>query len=95
MPATKVFFDTYLLRTKTDAHGRFKAPHGLPFEAIRGIVVSIEDKEQIWHTVELSNSVDNRFFWNKEVVAGAIETPRCFDAPVEVIFFVQTKRLPG
>lgn len=95
MAATKVVFDTYFLTTKTDAKGHFKVAHGLKFDQIHGMVVAAEDKERMWHTVELSNSVDNQFFWNPEVVAGAIESPKLANAPVQIILFVKQLLRPN
>lgn len=95
MPAIKVVFDTYLLTTRTDVKGHFKVAHGLKFEEIHGMVVAVEDREKMWHTVELSNSVDNLFFWNPEVVAGCIESPKLANAPVQIILFVKQLRPIG
>ena len=95
MAATKVVFDTYFLTTKTDPKGYFKVTHGLKFEEIHGMVVAVEDKERMWHTVEVSNKVDNLFFWNNDVVAGAIESPKLANAPVQIILFVKALRPIG
>lgn len=89
MSATKIAFDTYFLKTKTDASGRFKEAHGLKFDDIHGMVVAVEDKERCWHTVEYSNKLDNRFFWNNEIVAGAMEATAFASAPVQIILFVK------
>jgi hypothetical protein len=89
-----VTLTTILVRSQTDDAGCFAAPHG--FErytpdgyAIRGITVAVQHTNGNWHTIEMSNSADNRFWWNDEVVAGMIASPSFAGRPVQVIVFAE------
>ena len=89
-----VRLETILVSSRTDGSGAFSAPHGLERYtpdgyAIRAIVVSAQHKNGNWHTLEFSNSVDNRFWWNQSVVAGVIGSPDFFERPVQVIVFAE------
>jgi hypothetical protein len=86
---------TFLLETESDENGFFSIPHGLErFEpdgyTIRAISVAIQSKNGNWHTVEQSNAVDNRFWWNNDDVAGWIASPEFSNQPVQVIVFAQS-----
>ena len=85
---------TILIETKTDEKGFFSAPHGLERYTpdgytIRAILVAVQHKNGNWHTLEFSNNVDNRFWWNKDVVAGIIASPNFFMHPVRVLVFAE------
>jgi hypothetical protein len=89
-----VTLKTILIETKTDEKGFFSAPHGLERYTpdgytIRAISVAVQHKNGNWHTLEFSNNVDNRFWWNKDVVAGIIASPNFFMRPVRVIVFAE------
>lgn len=85
-----------LINAKTDTRGFFSAQHGLqqPFgsdsDVIRAISVSVQHKNGNWHTLEMSNAVDNRFWWNNEVVEGIINSPNFFEQPVQIVVFTET-----
>jgi hypothetical protein len=86
--------DTYLVETTTDAQGFFSTPHGLERytpdgAAIRGIVVSVQHQNGNWHTLEFSQVVDNRFWWNQQVVAGVIASSDFHERPVRVVVFAE------
>lgn len=85
-----VTLKTTLLKTKTDAKGAFSAPHGLERYtpdgyAIRAVSVAVQHKNGNWHTLELSHDIDNRFWWNQNVVAGVIASPHFFERPVQIV----------
>lgn len=86
---------TILIKTNTDATGCFSAQHGLQESgsvgsAIRGITVSVQHTNGNWHTLEMSNAVDNRFWWNKDRVEGVINSPNFFERPVQIVVFAET-----
>ena len=81
---------TILVKAKTDAAGFFSAPHGLEHYTpdgytIRAISVAVQHQNGNWHNLEFSHSVDNRFWWNKEVVAGVIASPSFFGQSVQIV----------
>jgi hypothetical protein len=85
-----VTLKTVLVKAKTDAKGFFSAPHGMERYtpdgyAIRAISVAVQHKNGNWHTLEYSHSVDNRFWWNKDVVAGVIASPNFSEQPVQIV----------
>jgi hypothetical protein len=89
-----VTLETILVTTKTDASGAFSAPHGLERyspdgSTIRAIAVSVQHRNGNWHTLEFSNRVDNRFWWNKDVVSGVIGSPDFSEQPVQVLVFAE------
>jgi hypothetical protein len=91
---TKVKLDTFLLETATDNNGFFTVQHKLEqFQPdgyrIRGIIVAVQHHNLNWHTLEFSNSVDNRFWWNERVVEGVIGSPNFSNRPVQVVVFAQ------
>jgi hypothetical protein len=88
----KVQLDTFLLETSTDNNGFFSIPHGLEVFTpdgyqIEGIVVAAQHQNNNWHTLEISNAVDNRFWWNQTVVQGLIASPNFHNRPVRIIIF--------
>jgi hypothetical protein len=71
----QVQLDTFLLETHTNSNGRFSIAHGLEVFSpdgtrIDGIVVAVQHQNNNWHTLEGSNTVDNRFWWNETIVQG-------------------------
>ncbi len=89
----EVILKTFLVQTQTDADGFFSAPHGLhtgrDSYAIHAISASVQHTNGNWHTLEVSNNVDNRFWWNNEVVAGMIASPNFFNQPVQIVVFAE------
>ena len=91
MPGPRpVTLKTYLVKAKTNSQGFFSAPHGLEYFApdgysIRAISVAVQHNNGNWHTLELSHNVDNRFWWNKSVVAGFMNSTNFFNRPVQVV----------
>lgn len=90
-----VTLKTILVKAQTDATGFFSAPHGLERYmpdgyAIRAISVSVQHTNGNWHTLELSHDVDNRFWWNKDVVAGLIASSNFFNQPVQIVVFAES-----
>jgi len=86
---------TILIKTKTDAKGFFSAQHGLQESgpvgsAIRAIAVSVQHPNGNWHSLEMSNAVDNRFWWNKDLVQGIINSPNFFEQPVQIVVFAES-----
>ena len=82
-------------KTATDGNGYFSAPHGLERYtldgyAIRAISVAAQHKNGNWHTLELSHDVDNRFWWNKDVVGGIIASPNFSSQPVQIVVFAES-----
>jgi hypothetical protein len=55
--------------------------------AIHAISVALQHKNGNWHTLKVSNAVDNRFSWNKNIVAGIIASPSFFTQPVQIVIF--------
>jgi hypothetical protein len=92
--ANKVNLDTFYLEAQTNNVGFFSALHGLEQftpdgYAIKGIVVAIRHKNNNWHTLELSHTVDNRFWWNNTKVEGKIASANFYNRPVKIIIFAQ------
>jgi hypothetical protein len=93
--AVRVNLETFLLETTTDSRGFFSAPHGLPHTGatalyeIEGITVAVQHQNKNWHTLEMSEAVDNRFWWNDTVVQGFIASPNFYNRPVRIIVFAQ------
>jgi len=91
MPVT---LKTILIKTSTDTNGFFSAQHGLKggdvSYAIRGVLVSVQHKNGNWHTLEISNAVDNRFWWNNDLVQGVINSPNFYNQPVQIAVFAET-----
>jgi hypothetical protein len=90
-----VTLKTILVNAQTDAAGFFSAPHGLERYtpdgyAIRAISVAVQHANGNWHTLELSHDVDNRFWWNKDIVAGVIASPNFFKRPVQIVIFAES-----
>jgi hypothetical protein len=90
-----VALKTILVKSHTDDSGFFSAPHGLERYtpdgyAIRGVTVAVQHANGNWHTLEMSHNVDNRFWWNKDVVAGLIASPNFFGRPVQIIVFAES-----
>ena len=90
-----VTLKTILVKTNTDANGFFSSPHGLEHYtpdgyAIHGILVAVQHKNGNWHTLESSNTIDNRFWWNKDTVEGIIASPNFFMQSVQIIIFAES-----
>lgn len=92
--ARQVNLVTFLLETTTDAQGSFFVPHGLEVAhpdsyRIKGITVAVQHQNLNWHTLEISNQFDNRFWWNQTFVQGVIGAPTFANRPVRVIVFAE------
>lgn len=90
-----VTLKTILVKATTDENGFFSAPHGLERYtpdgyAIRAISVAVQHKNGNWHTLEYSNDIDKRFWWNNDVVAGVIASPSFFKQPVQIVVFAES-----
>ncbi|MBI4734230.1 MAG: hypothetical protein HY779_05390 [Rubrobacteridae bacterium] len=86
--------NTFLIEAGTDEYGFFSAPHGLErFEpngfSICAISVAVRHENGNWHTIEQSNAIDNRIWWNNDVVAGVIASPDFFNQPVKIVVFAE------
>lgn len=79
---------TFYLTTATNGDGFFSVGHGLGNSFIYGIQVAIQHVNGNWHTLEFSNSVDNRFWWNNTDVQGIINSGAFQFRPVRIILFV-------
>jgi hypothetical protein len=93
-----VDLETYYLTATTDSRGYFTTPHGLPqtpaagrnLKKIVGIIVSVQHKGNLnWHTLEGSNTVDNRFWWTDTTVEGIIAGSAFTESNVQVIVFTR------
>lgn len=80
---------TFTLRATTNSDGFFSAPHGLPGAKIEGIEVAVQHQNGNWHTLEFSNLVDNRFWFNNVAVQGIINSGNFSNRPVRIILFVR------
>ncbi|MEB3178735.1 MAG: hypothetical protein VKL59_06880 [Nostocaceae cyanobacterium] len=85
---SKIFF----LNSSTDGSGFFSVAHNLPqyngsggFWQIQGITVAVQHTNGNWHTLEFSNSVDNRFWWNNTVVQGIMRSPAFYNRSVRIV----------
>ncbi|MCC5614948.1 hypothetical protein LC605_07635 [Nostoc sp. CHAB 5836] len=78
---------TFYLTTTTNVDGFFSVPHGLGNSYIYGIQVAVQHINGNWHTLEFSNSVDNRFWWNTSDVQGIINSTAFQFRPVRIIIF--------
>jgi hypothetical protein len=84
----------YYLQTGTNGTGFFSVPHGLERYTpdgiqIVGLVVSVQHVNGNWHTLELSHSVDNRFWWNNTYVQGLIASPNFYNRPVRIVLITR------
>ncbi|MBN3892241.1 MAG: hypothetical protein HWQ43_24880 [Nostoc sp. JL31] len=77
----------FYLTTATNGDGFFSVGHGLGNSFIYGIEVAVQHINGNWHTLEFSNSVDNRFWWNTAKVEGFINSPNFRFRPVRIIIF--------
>jgi hypothetical protein len=85
----RINFSTYYLFAKTDGRGFFSVSHGLPSEKqIYGMLVAVQHVNGNWHSLELSNAVDNRFWWDRQSVSGVVGAPNFYNRPVKIILFV-------
>lgn len=81
-------FSTYYLTTTTNSNGFFSVQHSLGSK-IYGMVVAIQHVNGNWHTIDVSNAYDHRFWWNTQRVEGMIANPVSFpNRPVRIILFV-------
>lgn len=83
---------TFLLDASTDNNGFFSVPHGLEVFTpdgfrIQAITVAVQHLNGNWHTLEISNQIDNRFWWNETFVQGLIASPNFHNRPVKVVVF--------
>ena len=82
-------FSTYWLTTTTNNQGFFSVPHGLSSNyGIWGIQVAVQHVNGNWHTLEFSHTVDNRFWWNNQLVQGFIASPNFYNRPVRILLKV-------
>ncbi len=89
-----VTLKTFLVKAQTDETGSFSAPHGLEHYtpdgfSIRAISVAVQHANGNWHTLELSHNVDNRFWWNQNIVAGVMASSSFFLRPVQIVIFAE------
>lgn len=87
--AKKYTFSTYYLTTTTDNKGYFSVKHGLSSSyGIYGLKVAVQHKNGNWHTLEFSNKIDNRFWWNTTYVQGYMASPDFYNRPVRILLTV-------
>ncbi|MCC5623418.1 hypothetical protein [Nostoc sp. CHAB 5715] len=79
---------TFYLTTTIGPDGFFSVRHGLSSTSIIGMVVAAQRNNGNWHTIEATNIVDNRFWWNTTDVQGFIQDPGFLFSPVRIILFV-------
>lgn len=89
-----VKLETFLYEARTNEVGSFSVPHVLEEFSpdgyqIVGIIVSVQHQNGNWHTLEISNAVDNRFWWNHIAVQGRITSRDFHDRPVRIIVFAR------
>ena len=79
---------TYL-EARTDDKASFQIKHKINYDSIKGILVSIKHKNDAWHTIDVSNEFDNRFFWTTENIVGQIADKdlQFANRPVKIIVF--------
>jgi hypothetical protein len=80
-------FTTRYATTTTNNQGGFSVNHGVPNGNIWSISVAVLHANGNWHTLEFSNSVDNRFWWNNTSVNGVINSPNFYNKPVRILLF--------
>ncbi len=83
---------SFELDANTDDRGFFSLQHNLNTSVfrIRGILVAVQHQNGNWHTLEVSNSVDNRFWWNDTDVQGVISSSNFHNRPVRVTVLTVT-----
>jgi hypothetical protein len=86
---TEYNFTTRYIRTTTNSQGFFSVNHGISAGSLRifAINVAVQHENGNWHTLEVSNTVDNRFWWNSTLVAGRIGSSNFYDRPVRILLF--------
>jgi hypothetical protein len=85
--STQYNFITRYVTTTTNNQGFFSVNHGVPNGNIWSISVAVQHANGNWHTLEFSNSVDNRFWWNNTSVNGVINSPNFYNKPVKILLF--------
>lgn len=87
--AAKRTLTTFISSTTTDSTGYFSVAHEISpkLYAIQGIIVAIQHTNGNWHTLEYSNSIDNRFWWNDTYVQGIITASWFAKRPVKITIF--------
>ena len=89
----KVELVTFLCETNTNNDGFFSVAHNLDQQfspdaiIIEAISVAVLHQNGNWHSLEISNRVDNRFWWTDTVVQGLIASPYFHNRPVKVVVF--------
>ena len=103
-----LFSSAWVITGQTNDKGRFSIPLPSPIGAgcsippnggsktwLHSAMVSIQHRNGNWHTLEASNTVDNRFWWNDQRVEGWIASPDFSNRPVRVILFTGTRPCMG
>lgn len=83
--STQYNFTTRYAYTTTNNQGGFSVYHGLGSDHIWSISVAIQHVNGNWHTLEYSETVDNRFWWNDSYVQGIIYSPNFYNRPVRIL----------
>jgi hypothetical protein len=80
-------FTTRYLTATTNSQGFFSANHGIGSGNIWAINVAVQHANGNWHTLEFSDTVDNRFWWNSTTVNGRINSSNFYGRPVRILLF--------
>jgi hypothetical protein len=82
-------FTTRYATATTDSQGYFSVNHGIASgkSHIWAINVAVLHANGNWHTLEFSDTVDNRFWWNDTVVSGRIGSANFYNKPVRILLF--------
>ncbi len=78
-------FTTRYATATTNSQGAFSVDHNLGPNHIWSISVAVQHLNGNWHTLEFSNSVDNRFWWNDRSVQGVMNSPNFYNRPVRIL----------
>lgn len=85
--STQFNFTTRYATATTNSQGFFSVNHGVTTGNIWAINVAVLHTNGNWHTLEVSNTVDNRFWWNNTTVNGIVGFSPFYNRPVRILLF--------
>jgi hypothetical protein len=85
--STQFNFITRYATATTNNQGLFSVNHNVAGGRIWSISVAVQHVNGNWHTLEFSDTVNNRFWWNNTSVQGQINSPNFRNRPVRVLLF--------
>jgi hypothetical protein len=85
--STQVNFITRYASARTNNQGFFSVNHNVAGGRIWSISVAVLNVNGNWHTLDYSNTLNNRFWWNNTSVQGQINGLNFRNRPVKILLF--------